>query len=207
MFSLAFLFSIWTFVAGVAALVFYQTLFYPYFWNDLMYCLKVRKVGKATMAKMKRGVLTYLDRFADQVRESPEKPFILFEEEVLTYMDVHLRSNKFANVFRSEVGVKHGDIVALWMSNEPDFVCAWFGLSKVGCEVAFLNSNIKSKSLQHCLQCCGAKALIVGSGIITSKRIDFKIQLDFSGRAVSLINTLQNDSCIRALRTSCGALI
>lgn len=159
-------FAVWTVFAGVAALLFYQRLFYPYFWEDLMYCLKVRKVGKATMAKMKRGVLTYLDRFVDQAEQSPEKPFIIFEQEVLTYMDVHLRSNKFANVFRSEAGVKHGDTVALWMSNEPDFLCAWFGLSKLGCEVAFLNSNIKSRSLQHCLQSCGAKFLIVGSGTI-----------------------------------------
>ncbi|XP_053501795.1 long-chain fatty acid transport protein 6 [Ictalurus furcatus] len=158
--------AVWTVFAGVAALLFYQRLFYPYFWEDLMYCLKVRKVGKATMAKMKRGVLTYLDRFVDQAKQSPEKPFIIFEQEVLTYMDVHLRSNKFANVFRSEAGVKHGDTVALWMSNEPDFLCAWFGLSKLGCEVAFLNSNIKSRSLQHCLQSCGAKFLIVGSDFI-----------------------------------------
>ncbi|XP_058267469.1 long-chain fatty acid transport protein 6 [Hemibagrus wyckioides] len=159
-------FPLWTFFAGVGALLFYQRLFYPYFWEDLMYSLKVRKVGKAMMAKMKRGVLTYLDRFVDQAKQSPEKPFIVYEQEVLTYMDVHLRSNKFANVFRSEVGVKHGDIVALWMSNEPDFLCAWFGLSKLGCEVAFLNTNIKSKSLQHCLQSCGAKVLIVGSDLI-----------------------------------------
>ncbi|KAB5543598.1 hypothetical protein PHYPO_G00081080 [Pangasianodon hypophthalmus] len=163
---ISWVFSIWTLFAGVAAVLFYQRLFYPYFWKDFMYYLKVRKVGKATMAKMKRGVLTYLDRFVEQANQSPEKPFIIFEKEVLTYMDVHLRSNKFANVLRSEAGVKHGDIVALWMSNEPDFVCAWLGLSKLHCEVAFLNSNIKSKSLQHCLQSCGATVLIVGSDLI-----------------------------------------
>ncbi|MCI4388322.1 hypothetical protein PGIGA_G00084520 [Pangasianodon gigas] len=163
---ISWVFSIWTLFAGVAAVLFYQRLFYPYFWKDLMYYLKVRKVGKATMAKMKHGVLTYLDRFVEQANQSPEKPFIIFEEEVLTYMDVHLRSNKFANVLRSEAGVKNGDIVALWMSNEPDFVCAWLGLSKLHCEVAFLNSNIKSKSLQHCLQSCGATVLIVGSDLI-----------------------------------------
>lgn len=150
--------------------MFYQSLFHPYFWKDLMYYLKVRKVGKATMAEMRRGVLTFLHRFVEQAKQTPDKPFIVFEEEVLTYMDVHLRSNKFAEVFRSEVAVKHGDIVALWMSNEPDFVCAWFGLSKVGCEVAFLNSNIRPKALQHCLHSCGAKVLIVGSGITTLNR-------------------------------------
>lgn len=61
------------------------------------------------------------------------------------------------------------------MSNEPDFLCVWFGLAKIGCSVAFLNTNIKSKSLIHCFNCCGAKTLIVGSdlaecldGILTS---------------------------------------
>ncbi|KAM9456243.1 long-chain fatty acid transport protein 6 [Clarias gariepinus] len=164
MISLAFL--IWSLFAGVVAVLFYQRLFYPFFWEDLMYYLKVQKVGKAMMARMKRGVLTYLDCFVDQANRNPEKPFIVFENEVLTYRDVRVRSNKFANAFRSEVGVKHGDIVALWMSNEPDFVCAWFGLSTLGCEVAFLNSNLKSRSLQHCLQSCGAKVLIVGSDLI-----------------------------------------
>ncbi|KAF7701291.1 long-chain fatty acid transport protein 6 [Silurus meridionalis] len=159
-------FPIWSLFAGVAGALFYQRLFHPYFWTDLMYYLKVRKVGKATMAKMKRGVLTYLDRFVEQAKQNPGKPFIVFENEVLTYMEVHLRSNKFANVFRGEVGVKHGDIVALWMSNEPDFLCAWFGLSELGCEVAFLNSNIKSRSFLHCLQSCGARFLIVGSDLI-----------------------------------------
>ncbi|XP_062869934.1 long-chain fatty acid transport protein 6 [Trichomycterus rosablanca] len=157
-----------TLTAGVAALLVFQKMFYPYFWDDLMYYLKVRKVGKATMARMKRGVLTFLHRFCDQAKLTPNKPFIVFENEMYTYRDVDLRSNKFANLFKSEAGIKHGDVAALWMSNEPDFVCVWFGLSKLRCEVAFINSNIKSKSLLHCLNSCGASVLIVGSDLVKS---------------------------------------
>ncbi|TNM92429.1 hypothetical protein fugu_019441 [Takifugu bimaculatus] len=54
------------------------------------------------------------------------------------------------------------------MSNEPDFLCVWFGLAKAGCSVAFLNTNIKSKSLLHCFTCCGATTLIVGSDLVES---------------------------------------
>uniref|UniRef100_A0A4W4GKH7 long-chain-fatty-acid--CoA ligase n=1 Tax=Electrophorus electricus TaxID=8005 RepID=A0A4W4GKH7_ELEEL len=151
--------------AGLSALWMFQKIFYPYFWDDLMYCLKFRKVGKAIMARMKCGIITYLDCFVHQARKTPEKPFIVFENQVFTYKDVEIRSNKFANVFKTEAGLKHGDIVALLMSNEPDFVCVWLGLCQLGCEVAFLNFNTKSRSLLHCFQTCGANCLVVGSGI------------------------------------------
>lgn len=105
---------------------------------------------------MKQGVITYLDSFLYQARKSPNKPFILFEEKTLTYQEVNSRSNQFANTFRIETSLKQGDVVALLMCNEPDFICVWLGLCKLGCQVAFLNVNIKAKSLLHCFQSCGS---------------------------------------------------
>ncbi|KAL7847602.1 hypothetical protein AOLI_G00223200 [Acnodon oligacanthus] len=179
-------------LAGVAALWVLQRMFCPYFWDDLIYYLKLRKVRKATLARMRRGVITYLDRFVHQAGSSPRKPFLVFEDRVLTYGDVDVRSNKFANVFRAEAGLGHGDIVALWMSNEPDFVCVWFGLCKLGCEVAFLNSNVRPKALQHCVQTCGAKALVVGADLI--KCLD-GILPALSGNVIDVWAMAENSSC------------
>ncbi|XP_067288590.1 long-chain fatty acid transport protein 6 [Pseudorasbora parva] len=157
--------AISTLAVGIVTLVVIQRKFYPYFWDDLLYYVKVRRVGRAMMARMKRGVVTYLQCFELQARNIPDKPFIVFEEKILTYRDVEARSNRFANVLKSHCGLKHGDIVALLMNNEADFICVWFGLCKLGCEVAFLNFNIKSQSLQHCLHSCAAKALVIGSDL------------------------------------------
>ncbi|XP_062410871.1 long-chain fatty acid transport protein 6 [Sardina pilchardus] len=154
---------------GLLTLLAFLRMFYPYFWEDLIYYLKLRKVGVAVKSRMKSGVITYLDCFVHQARTTPGKPFIVFENQSLTYQDVDVRSNKFANVFKNEGGLKQGDIVALLMSNEPDFICVWFGLCKLGCEVAFLNFNIKSKSFLHCFQSCGAKTLVVGSDLVSSR--------------------------------------
>lgn len=120
--------------------------------------------------RMKRGVLTYLDRFSEQVLRTPSKAFIIYEDAVWSYGEVDARSNKFANVFRSEVGVRAGDVVALWMNNEPDFINVWLGLSKLRCEVAFLNSHSKSPTLLPCLLTCSAKTLIIGPDLIESLR-------------------------------------
>ena len=39
-------------------------------------------------------------------------------------------SNRVANLMVSE-GYKHGDTVALFMMNQPEYVCIWLGCAKV----------------------------------------------------------------------------
>ncbi|XP_041915016.1 long-chain fatty acid transport protein 6 [Alosa sapidissima] len=186
-----------TTATGLLTLLAFQRMFYPYFWDDLMYYLKLRKVGVAVKSRMKSGVITYLDCFVHQARTTPGKPFIVFESQVLTYQDVDVRSNKFANVFKNEGGLKQGDIVALLMSNEPDFICVWFGLCKLGCEVAFLNFNIKSKSFLHCFQSCGANTLVVGSDLVSSRE-DVLSSLKDNGIELWVTD---NSSSVEGLRT------
>lgn len=152
-------------LAGLLALLLYQRMTYPFFWVDLIYYLKLRRYGKTLRARMQQGIITYLDCFLQQARKNPNKPFIIFENQSLTYQDVDRRSNQFANAFRTDGSLKQGDIVAVLMCNEPDFICVWLGLCKLGCEVAFINVNIKAKSLLHCFHSCGAKTLVVGAGI------------------------------------------
>ncbi|MBN3318355.1 S27A6 protein, partial [Atractosteus spatula] len=152
--------------AGFLALLIFQKMFYPYFWDDLIYYLKFQRVKRLMKLRMGEGFVTFLDCFVHQARKTPDKPFIVFEGEVYTYEDVDKRSNKVAQVFKQQGGVKKGDTVALLMSNEPDFICVWFGLCKLGCQVAFLNFNIKSKSLLHCFESCEAKTLVLGADFI-----------------------------------------
>ncbi|XP_044029315.1 long-chain fatty acid transport protein 6 isoform X1 [Siniperca chuatsi] len=153
--------------AGVFSAHVLQKLCFPYFWTDLLFLLKVIRYGvKLELFKMTSSVCTVLDRFIQQAQRIPNKPFIIYDGSIYTYRDIERRSNRLANVFLERVNLRKGDCVALLMSNEPDFLCVWFGLAKVGCSVAFLNINIKSKSLLHCFNSCGAKTLIVGSDLV-----------------------------------------
>ncbi|KAK9532970.1 hypothetical protein VZT92_010327 [Zoarces viviparus] len=154
-------------VAGFFSAHVLQMLCFPYFWRDLIFLLKVVRYGvRLELSKLTSSVRTVLDRFIQQAQRIPDKPFVIYDGRVHTYREVELRSNRLANVFLESVKLRKGDCVALLMNNEPDFLCAWFGLAKVGCSVAFLNTNIKSRSLLHCFNCCGAKTLIVGSGLV-----------------------------------------
>ncbi|CAL9682566.1 unnamed protein product [Knipowitschia caucasica] len=153
--------------AGLTALLLYQRLAYPFFWDDLMNYLKLRGYKKKAAARMKQGVVTYLDCFLHQARLNPNKAFIIFEDQTWTYGEVNRRSIKFANALRTRGTLKPGDIVSLLMCNDPDFICVWLGLCRLGCQVAFLNVNIKANSLLHCLQSCGSKALVVGADLVS----------------------------------------
>ncbi|XP_051972568.1 long-chain fatty acid transport protein 6 [Xyrauchen texanus] len=189
--------AISTVAVGIVTLLVIQRRFYPYFWYDLMYYAKLRRVGRAMMARMKSGVITYLQCFELQARRIPHKPFLVCEEQVLAYRDVDVRANRFANVFKSHCGLKHGDVVALLMSNEADFICVWFGLCKLGCEVAFLNFNIKSQSLLHCLQTCGATALVIASDLVS--HVDDVVQT-LTDSGVDVWVTAENSS-LQNIRT------
>ncbi|XP_033952300.1 long-chain fatty acid transport protein 6 [Pseudochaenichthys georgianus] len=156
-------------IAGFFSVHVLQKLCFPYFWRDLMFLLRVMRYGlDLELFKLRSRVHTVLDRFIQQAQRVPDKPFVIYEGSVHTYRDIERRSNRLAHVFLEDVKLRKGECIALLMSNEPDFLCVWFGLAKVGCSVAFLNINIKSKSLLHCVNCCGAKTLIVGADLVES---------------------------------------
>ncbi|XP_048874649.1 long-chain fatty acid transport protein 6 [Brienomyrus brachyistius] len=154
-------------LAGLIAVHFAQKRCFPYFWKDVFYLWKVIQYGvRLELYKRRRRVFTVLDRFVQRAEQIPRKPFVIYDGVPYTYRDVDERSNKVAHVFEEHGAAKKGDTVALLMNNEPDFINVWFGLSKLGCAVAFLNTNIKGRSLLHCFSCCGAKVLIVGADLL-----------------------------------------
>uniref|UniRef100_A0A8C9TR33 long-chain-fatty-acid--CoA ligase n=2 Tax=Scleropages formosus TaxID=113540 RepID=A0A8C9TR33_SCLFO len=153
--------------AGLLALLLVQKLFFPYFWSDLVFISRLLRYGiRLEVYKKRSKVVTVLDRFVQQAARIPDKPFIIYEGISYTYEDVEERSNRVAHVFQQRGAARRGDTVALLMSNEPDFICVWFGLCKLGCSVAFLNTNIRSRSLLHCFGCCGARTLVVGADLL-----------------------------------------
>lgn len=155
---------------------FVQKLLFPYFWADLRYLLKVMTYGlRMEMYRLQGRVVTVLDKFVKLVEKQPHKPFLIYEGTVHTYRDVDRRSNRIAQVFLQHEALKKGDTVALLMGNEPDFIHVWFGLAKLGCVVAFLNFNVRFRSLLHCLSSCEPKILVVGAGRVYSSFLHPKL--------------------------------
>lgn len=138
---------------------------HPYFFQDVQYVLSKIKIRRVILKYMQTNYLI-LDRFLDLVKTQPHMTFIYFKDETFTYRDADLLSNKAGRALLQSGCVKEGDTVALFLENQPMFLWLWLGLVKIGCSGAFLNSNIRSKSLLHCLNCSGAKTLVAAEGRI-----------------------------------------
>lgn len=146
-----------------AAVLFFALLpHYPYFFQDVCHvCSKLCTRRRVT--KNLQTNYAIIDRFSHVVGTQPNKPFVYFKEECFTYKQADKLSNKTARVFLQS-GLRMGDTVALFLQNGPMFVWLWLGLAKLGCVGAFINYNIRSKSLLHSFKISGAKTLVAAEG-------------------------------------------
>lgn len=102
------------------------------------------------------------DRLEERAKDHADTPFILFEDERLTFAEVNARANRVAHAALA-AGLKKGDVVALMMYNRPDFVTIWLGMAKAGVVTALINTSATGGVLVHAMKQVGARGLIVDS--------------------------------------------
>ena len=95
-----------------------------------------------------------VDRYRDRTA-------IRFEGRQMTYGELDRLANRFAYWGLSK-GLNRGDTVALMMENRPEYIAAWYGLSKIGVVTALVNTNLTGKSLARSLEIVNARILVTG---------------------------------------------
>uniref|UniRef100_A0A663FGP7 Long-chain-fatty-acid--CoA ligase n=1 Tax=Aquila chrysaetos chrysaetos TaxID=223781 RepID=A0A663FGP7_AQUCH len=163
------------------------TWFFPYFWEDLIYFLRRKRLKAMVKKWASNGILSIIDLFMQRVGKLPHKPFLIYEGKVHTYQDVD-RSNRIAEVFLHYGNLKKDDTVDLLMGNIPDFIHVWFGLAQLGCVVAFLNFSVYSRSVLHCINTHAAKAPVIGEDCLGSIEKEFIFHLLENNVAVWLMS-------------------
>ncbi|XP_075620783.1 long-chain fatty acid transport protein 2 isoform X2 [Balearica regulorum gibbericeps] len=150
-----------TALAGLLLLPLLLRCAWPYFFQDLRFALTMARVARrARRAGARRPAGTFLDVFARRARQTPNKPLLLFGDEVSTYEQVERRSSQAARALRDAAGLRAGGCLALFMDNRPAYVWVWLGCAKLGCAMACLNSNIRAASLLRCFQSSAATVLL-----------------------------------------------
>jgi fatty-acyl-CoA synthase len=93
------------------------------------------------------------------------RPAIIFEGKTWSYGQLDLRANRYAH-WALSIGLEAGDVVSLFMQNRPEYLAAWYGLSKVGVITALINHNLQGSALLHCVTVAKSKAVIVGAEVL-----------------------------------------
>lgn len=90
----------------------------------------------------------------------PERPFLRFEGESLSYGECNRRVNQYAALL-ADSGVGVGDVVGILAKNHPMTVLSMLAAVKLGAVAGMLNYNQRDAVLEHSLGLLDAKVLIV----------------------------------------------
>jgi fatty-acyl-CoA synthase len=106
-----------------------------------------------------RVLSTVIEELAAEFGDTPS---LLSDRECLTYRGLFERCNQYARWALDE-GVGKGDVVCLLMTNRPEYIAIWLGITSVGGVVSLLNTNLSGRSLAHCIHAVLPKHIIVAA--------------------------------------------
>ncbi|KAG0674277.1 hypothetical protein C6P40_001192 [Pichia californica] len=84
-----------------------------------------------------------------------------FEIENLTYKELYNCILRMSFILREEFGVKKGDKISMYFMNKPIFIIIWFSLWNLGAIPTFLNYNLTSNPLIHCIKVVESNIVLV----------------------------------------------
>jgi fatty-acyl-CoA synthase len=80
----------------------------------------------------------------------PDREAVVFGGERITYRQLRERVNRFASGLL-RLGIGHGDRVALWMTNCPEWIVAQFAVYKIGAILVPIYTRFKEEETRYAL--------------------------------------------------------
>lgn len=115
----------------------------------------------ATIEYREAPLYTLLENAAHQY---PDLPALRFYGVRLTYAVLWAQAQRLAAAL-STLGVSKGDRVALMLPNCPQYVIAYYGVLRAGGIVAQVNPLYTPRELEHLLDDCGARVIVVADAL------------------------------------------
>ena len=98
---------------------------------------------------------------AEQAALRGDQPFVrIGEGPEITYGEADERANRMANGL-ARIGVARGTMVGVMLPNTLEYLYTWFGISRLGAVHVAINTAYKGVFLEHVLNNCGAKIIII----------------------------------------------
>jgi long-chain acyl-CoA synthetase len=119
----------------------------------------LRNYDKHVSPRLQYEEKCFTDKFADVVREHPDKTALIYLDSKLSFRDVDLLSNRLANFF-IQSGLAPGDVVGLHLPNIPAHYIGVLGAQKAGCVTTGLSPLLTAHEMEHQLQDSGTKIVI-----------------------------------------------
>ena len=87
-------------------------------------------------------------------------PFLVYEDERLTFREAWLAASRIGHVLVHNCGVRPGDRVAIAMRNYPEWVLAFCAITSIGAVAVAMNGHWQADELLYGLQDSGAEVVL-----------------------------------------------
>lgn len=85
-------------------------------------------------------------KFRDVAKKYPERPFLIFRDQPISYQESVTMVNKLASALHKE-GVKKGDKVAVYLPNSPEYVFSYLAVFSLGAACVPLDVRLTDEEL------------------------------------------------------------
>jgi fatty-acyl-CoA synthase len=93
-----------------------------------------------------------------------DAPALISDRERLSYRALAERANRYARWALRE-NLAKGETVCLLMSNRPEYVAAWIGITAAGGVAALINTNLIGTALAHCIDIVAPKHVVIADDL------------------------------------------
>lgn len=97
------------------------------------------------------GLRTVPELIKKRADELGKLPLLNFEDQTYAYDEINRKANRMANAL-SDLGIKKGDSVTVFLQNSPEYLSLWFAIAKIGAIMVPVNVENRGETLEHILQ-------------------------------------------------------
>jgi fatty-acyl-CoA synthase len=130
--------------------------------GDIVFLRGALRALKMTTPIAKNPTRVFPLVIAELAEKFGDAPALISDREQFTYRSLIERANRYARWARAQ-GLGKGDTVCLLMSNRPEYMAVWIGITSVGGVVALINTNLIGPSLAYCIDIVAPKHIVVAS--------------------------------------------
>ncbi|MBI5789089.1 MAG: acyl--CoA ligase [Candidatus Schekmanbacteria bacterium] len=91
--------------------------------------------------------------------KTPDKTALIFDGQRYSYRELERKINQCARKLIGQ-GIAKGEKAALFITNAPEFIIAYFALIRIGAVVVPVNTQLKLRELQYILENCQTRMLL-----------------------------------------------
>ncbi len=116
-------------------------------------------------------------KFQDLTKKYPQKPFIIFHDQIISYEEAATRVNKLAQALVKQ-GVGEGKKVAVCLPNCPEYIFSYLAVFSLGAAIVPLDARLTDEEVAGTLRHSEASILITKSNLAQMMQEEAAEQVD-----------------------------